>query len=205
MLGSRWETILTNVSRQLELRCNESRRLPSTPGLLQEKQMSWVDSLPWNSIYKASNENKIDPLVLAALIQTESGGDEYSTRYEPAFKYILNARIWSEKLLITTETETAHQMTSWGLTHIMGAVARELGYIGQLPHLCDVDLNLLFCCRKLKLIMQRHDVNPTDPSDIYAAYNHGSVSKTDGGMYVNEANVDRFSEHLRAIKAAKSN
>lgn len=138
----------------------------------------------------------VDADLVLATICTESGGASWKTRYEPGWTYLYFDREHAERLGITAATETVMQKMSWGLMQIMGSVARELGFNGDLPSLCEVDTNLAHGCRKLKQLMQRY----AEETDWISAYNAGSPRKTDGQMYVNQRYVDRVSWFLRELR-----
>lgn len=155
-----------------------------------------VNRIPWGWVEKYAKEAGLEPDWVAACIMTESNGNPYAVRYEPHFKYLLNTRIWAEKLGLSVETEEVCQKTSWGYMQIMGAVARELGFEGHITELLDVQVNLKFGTLKLKQLVWKYG----NILDAIAAYNAGSVRKTPGGHYENQKHVDRFDALLRKIK-----
>lgn len=78
---------------------------------------------------------ELDPLLIAAIILTESGGNTLAGRYEPAFfrRYVETKT--SENLggfvprgTISLDTEKNWRATSWGLMQVMGQTAREHGF-----------------------------------------------------------------------------
>lgn len=86
----------------------------------------------------------LDPVLVQAVVEQESNWNPWSIRYEPAFK----ARYVDP--LNLTPTEAVARSISWGLMQLMGEVAREHGYAGNLAELCDPVTGLEFGCRKLK-------------------------------------------------------
>jgi soluble lytic murein transglycosylase-like protein len=74
----------------------------------------------------------IDPVLVCAVIEQESSWNPWSIRYEPAFysRYIA-------PLNLGDTTEARARSFSWGLMQVMGEVAREEGYVGNLAMLCD--------------------------------------------------------------------
>jgi len=101
--------------------------------------------------------------LLAALVEKESAGDASAWNPEPRYRYLWNVRTRQPFRRVSDlelaarfppkdfpalagdpDNEWWGQMASWGLTQIMGAVARELGYRAPfLPALCrDVAANL---------------------------------------------------------------
>jgi soluble lytic murein transglycosylase-like protein len=53
--------------------------------------------------------------------------------------------------------ETKERATSWGLMQIMGQVARELGYTGDLQQLLEPQNSLDYGCKKLRQCFDRTD------------------------------------------------
>lgn len=83
---------------------------------------------------------KLDPALVKAVIEQESGWNIYASRFEPAFysKYV-------KKLYPNYTTESVARSTSFGLFQLMGTVARELGFSdSQLSDLFDPRLNLKY-------------------------------------------------------------
>lgn len=75
----------------------------------------------------------LDPALVCAIVEQESAWNPWATRYEPAFyqRYIVPI---AGKL---TPTEAYGRAWSYGLMQVIGEVAREHGYAGYLPALCD--------------------------------------------------------------------
>ena len=69
---------------------------------------------------------------------------------------------------------------------IMGGVARELGFAGYLPELCDPAVGLEYSCRHLKRYYTKYGNWP----DTIASYNAGSPRKI-GEIFVNQSYVDK--------------
>lgn len=100
----------------------------------------------------------LDPCIVAAVCEQESGWNPFAVRWEPAFfqKYIV-----PQGLPNATEAHT--RAMSFGLMQVMGEVARELGFEGKfLTQLCDPDTALDLGCRKLKKCFAEHDVLQSD-------------------------------------------
>jgi soluble lytic murein transglycosylase-like protein len=86
----------------------------------------------------------LDPELLAALVMTESSGNPNAMRYEPAFevRYVVPS-IDKHRSCGNKQTEIKMRAFSYGLTQIMGLVARENGFDGKfLTDLLDIDTNL---------------------------------------------------------------
>lgn len=142
-------------------------------------------------------ENNIDPIVLLALVTTESSFNQYAIRYEPKYIWIYNAKELAMELKCSIESMRMMQMTSWGICQIMGGSAYETGFKGWCTELCDPNINLKWSCKYLKKLITRQSL--TDPLDIYAAWNYGHVHKTNG-IYSNNQAVLRFKRNLTMIK-----
>lgn len=82
--------------------------------------------------------------LFCGLIEQESNYDNWAIRFEPAFlkKYV--------EPLGLPATETYARSTSWGPGQVMGQVAREMGYKGPLPQLCEWEIGLAMAAGKLK-------------------------------------------------------
>jgi soluble lytic murein transglycosylase-like protein len=109
----------------------------------------------------AKSEAKIyglDPALVCAVVEQESAWNPWSIRYEPVFftHYvlpILNSHAISE-------TEAQARAFSWGLMQLMGEVARELGYVGDMAALCTPEVGLMWGCKLLtkKLALENGNV-----------------------------------------------
>lgn len=157
----------------------------------------WFFQLPWKLIKSISEDFNVDPIVIASLIMAESSGIPSSTRFEPTWSYHYNIRIFAEKSDTTPETEKVGQSTSWGLMQVMGTTAREMDFHGKFPELCDPKLGIKFGVMYFKKQLERYG----NTLDAVAAYNLGSVKKTDGGMYINEKYIDKVMGYHREIES----
>jgi hypothetical protein len=114
-------------------------------------------------IETAATAHALDPDLLASLVGKESSGDADAWNPEPKYRYLWNVREGRPFRRVSDvelaakfppkdfptlagdpDQEWWGQQASWGLTQIMGAVAREHGYRGKyLTRLCsDVEINL---------------------------------------------------------------
>ncbi len=88
----------------------------------------------------------LDPVLVCAVVEQESfpPWNPWSMRAEPAFdaKYV--------RPLHLTPTEEWARSISWGLMQGMGQVARERGYTGPFPQLCQPEIGLEWGCVHLK-------------------------------------------------------
>lgn len=73
----------------------------------------------------------VDSALACAIVEQESSWNPWAIRFEPVFKtrYI--------DPLGLDPTEATARSFSWGLFQLMGEVAREHGYTGPLPQLCE--------------------------------------------------------------------
>lgn len=106
----------------------------------------------------------LDPYIVCAVIEQESGWNPWAMRFEPGFltRYIAPMNLEA--------TEAHARSTSFGLMQTMGQVAREKGFQGKfLTELCDPDLGVEFGCRKLQECFAVHG----EPETALLAYNGG--------------------------------
>ncbi len=121
------------------------------------KAMPPPDSvLRWRSIIEKNKHAEIRTELVLAMIFQESAGDRWAYRYESSYSYFYNFKAkralhanWkseeANREFALTElgaTEFHAQSASWGLLQPMGAVAREYGFGGPMPELCDPELNI---------------------------------------------------------------
>jgi len=152
----------------------------------------WAMSLPWNIISEAAAKHKIPPYLLAAIVQQESRGKIWATRFEPAWKYMHTPDLHAKRLGISPETEQVHQATSWGLAQVMGGTLRDLGFMDHLPMACKPTLNLTFAAMHLSRLMAKHSVMAA----VISAYNSGTPRKDATGAYYNQGYVDRVTKFM---------
>lgn len=160
----------------------------------------WYQRLPVLLISEVAQRHRLDPYLVAAICQKESGGVALRTRFEPHYRYLFEVRTFASNQGITAETEEAHQRTSFGLMQVMGAVARERGYRGFLVSLAtDPELGIECGCRHLKWLSERHYI--AEESDLISSYNQGGPYKTAGGQYRNFRYVDEVDRMLRELRS----
>lgn len=115
-------------------------------------------------IINAAKLTGISPQLLCAVIHQESGGNSFAVRYEPAFlkKYLetktrknIGGYVPSR---CSWETEVHCRSTSYGLTQIMGQVARERGFEGEfLTELLDPVTNLKWGSEFLQMLLHKYE------------------------------------------------
>lgn len=183
------------------------------------QQNAWVMRLPWDKIDDAAEAENVPADILAAIVQTESSGNQFALRAETKHSWLVDPKSGKKQAIslrshyiylwkpeecarqagVTVDTEIWSQVASWGLCQLMGAVARELGLKGPIVQLLQADVNLKYAALLLKRLAKRYD----KPDDIIAAYNAGSAVKLINGEYRNQNYVDKVNLHLSAIKLAK--
>ena len=161
--------------------------------------MGWQDKIPWTIIRDEAGRVDIDPKLVAAIIAVESGGDPYSMRYEPNFRFRLMPYKFAKINGITEETENILQSSSFGLMQIMGTVCRELGFQKSLLMLVEPDLNIELGCKKLSQLFLKHQ----DTSDVIASYNAGSVRFEKDGSYKNQFYVNKVLQRMKELDEKK--
>jgi soluble lytic murein transglycosylase-like protein len=108
----------------------------------------------------AAKAHGLDPGLVCAVVEQESGWNQWAIRHEPAFftRYV--------QPLGLADTEGVARSFSWGLMQLMGEVARELGYTGHLAALCEPSIGLEWGCRHLANKMRAAN------GDVHAALQH---------------------------------
>lgn len=132
----------------------------------------------------------LDPRMVEALVMVESGGNTFAWNPEPKYRYLWNLRTKQPFRSLTADElaskepppdfpasagdrdqEWWGQQASWGLMQLMGALARERGFMGPyLPQLCDPQLNLQIGCRHLRNLLEWSDGHT---GKALGAYNAG--------------------------------
>lgn len=121
------------------------------------------------AVNQAADSARVPAAVVRAMVQVESGGNPYAYNPEARYPYLWNVRTKAPFRKITDaeavskfppadfptlagdpDQEFWAQQASWGLMQVMGAVARERGFIGHyLTQLSEVRINLEIGCRHL--------------------------------------------------------
>lgn len=91
----------------------------------------------------AAQAHGLDARLVLAVCEQESNWNPWAIRFEPRFlaRYVAPLGL--------TDTESYARSFSWGLMQLMGQVARELGYKGNLAALCDPTIGLEWGCKHL--------------------------------------------------------
>jgi len=150
-----------------------------------------------------AQEYGLDPALICALCEVESGRVPWAVRYESGYEWLFG-RIEDDFPGIikfkhsypgSLSTEVQMQKTSWGLMQIMGATARERGFRSWLTELCDPQVNLEWGCKHLRWMIDHNNAYGLPdfrikPEDLAAAWNAGKARFVDG-KYTNQSYVDR--------------
>lgn len=159
---------------------------------MQTSKIDWLNKLPLSLIDKFSAQYKLDHNLVRAIMFVESGGETKAMRFESGWRYLHHARHFAEELNITVETETQLQMFSYGLMQVMGSVARELHFRGNLTDLLTPEIGLEYGCKKLEQLSKRYE----NENEIIVSYNGGSPVKMPSGFYRNQKYLDKVHRRL---------
>ena len=91
----------------------------------------------------------LDPSLVCAICEQESGWNPGVTRFEPAFYSRYEAN------LDLDDIEKRDRSTSWGLMQMMGETARSIGFQLNMNFLLTPETNLAWGCRFLETRLQR--------------------------------------------------
>src|SRR5882757_6638126 len=119
---------------------------------------------------RAAAAQSLDPALVCAVVEQESGWNPWAMRYEPAFfaKYV--APLYTNNKVGATEAYA--RGISWGLMQVMGQTAREKGASSlYLSTLCDPAVGLAIGCRILR---QKLEAAGGDAARALLAWNGGS-------------------------------
>jgi soluble lytic murein transglycosylase-like protein len=121
---------------------------------------------------RAAAVQSLDPALVCAVVEQESGWNPWALRYEPLFfaKYV--APLYTNNKVSASEAYA--RGFSWGLMQVMGQVARETGYDPVfLSSLCDPDQGLAIGC---KVLRRKLDAMAGDTLRGLLAWNGGANS-----------------------------
>lgn len=144
----------------------------------------------------------LPPKLVEAIIEHESECDRFAHRIEPAYAWLWNVRHnvpftvtpeiaahrlppadFPEPSGISRETEWIDQQSSWGLMQVMGAVAREQGFTGPMPGLCDPIINVNHGCQLLQKRAHRY-LDSDGWAGVLESYNAGHPGTEAGKAYM---------------------
>lgn len=131
-----------------------------------------------NLIPEAQRKILVEPLatnydvpasLVGGIINAESSWDSERIKHEPGYRWLVKQK---PVYPCDQATEQMQQMTSWGLGQIMGAVARERGYVqAYCTGLLIPAINVEYVCRHLAWILKRMP----RLEDAASAYNDGDM------------------------------
>lgn len=158
--------------------------------------------IPWSIIKSKSRSifRGLDDFLIAAIIKTESSGDMYAIRYEPAFKYRKEVGRYSKLNNISEETESVLQSCSFGLMQVMGCVARECGFDDNLVKLIEPSINIEVGTKKIVQLFSKYKNLP----DTISCYNRGSILLDKDGKYKNQNYVDKVLAAYEEFKSKRA-
>lgn len=163
------------------------------------------------------------PELIKAIIATESAGNDFAIRYEPAYRYLWNVSTNAPFRTVSPAeagsaiapadfksqsgsrtTEWIGQKMSWGAMQVMGAVAREYGFKGHFPLLCGEE-GIHYGCLHLSKLSHRFKIK-FGMMGVIAAFNAGSpryrANKLENQEYVDKV-ISRLPIALRSASWLK--
>lgn len=142
----------------------------------------------------------LDPILVKAMVEIESGGNSFRTKVEPNWQYRFKSGYFAKMNKITVDTENVLQSMSWGLLQVMGTVAREQGFEQPLTMLCIPEIGLEQGIKKLSKLMLKYNNNV---DHAVAAYNAGSLIYSKQGNFINQGYVSKVLEKYGELLSAK--
>jgi soluble lytic murein transglycosylase-like protein len=160
-------------------------------------------------IVSTATARGLSPNLVEAFVLQESSGNTWAWNPESAYRYLWDVRAQRPFRLLTLaeraseippddfysvagdrDNEWWAQQASWGLLQIMGALARELGFVGPfLTELCDPAINLRLGCLHLsRLMVWAHG----DMRMAAAAFNGGRGGHT-------KPDPQRYASHVMTL------
>jgi len=150
-------------------------------------------------INEASLRYKIPLRFLLALIATESSFNPFAFRHERGYIWTYSVKECAEAVGIDRHFMQFIQQSSFGLCQIMAANVYQMGFKGWIGNLFLPDINLKYGCDYINSMIKNHKLSFSDPLDVYACYNAGSIRKV-GDQYVNATNVHNFKKHYEQFQ-----
>lgn len=112
--------------------------------------------------------HELPPELVCAVCEQESSWNVYAIRFEPEFFKTYVAGLYTNNKIDVTEAYG--RAFSWGLMQTMGQVAREFGYEGPLPQLCEPETGIEIGCR---VLAHKIKVNEGNLKHALLAWNGG--------------------------------
>lgn len=143
-------------------------------------------------VRREAEGSKLNAPLIEAIITVESRWNPWAMRHEKDFSYLVDCERHAKFSQVTVDTERSLQRMSFGLMQIMGGTARSIGYVGPLAVLLDPEVNVHWGGRYFQRIAHQYPM----VTDQIAAYNAGRARRDLGGLYVNQAYVEKVSKAL---------
>lgn len=162
-------------------------------------QPDWLQILPVDIIKAKALKHGLDWRLVAAICQTESGGNAWAIRFEPQYKWFWKIEECAKAAKASEPTMRSMQATSWGLMQVMGAVAYENGFPKNqfVTRLLVPSESIEYGCRLLSKLWNRE--HQTDR--MIASYNAGSVRVDPvSGKIVNEFYINKVLGLMGSIR-----
>jgi soluble lytic murein transglycosylase-like protein len=121
----------------------------------------------------AAAKYNLPQAIVCAIVERESGWNPWKVRYEPAFYEHYVEPLWIRGM-VKDNSEAHARSISWGLMQVMGQVAREMRFTGELASLCDPAIGLEYGCR---VFMSKLSACAGDVALALASYNGGGNPK----------------------------
>jgi hypothetical protein len=149
-------------------------------------------------LFKSISEiHEVDYYWMRAIVRQESHENVYALRYETTYNYLLNPIQYSKTLNITLNTEITTQKMSWGLCQMMGALAREQGFIEEMGKFFDPMINLTHLGIRLAHLKKISSY----VGDVAAMYNGGEgAHHLVNNQYRNQKYVDAVVSHITELR-----
>ena len=162
-------------------------------------------------IISAADRYKVPRPLALAVTEQESAFDSWAWNPEPKYRYLWDVLMNKPFRKLTPAEDASEippmdfksyhgvpvdaewwgQQASWGPMQVMGAVARERGFMGRfLSQLCDPEIGIEIGCRHLGIYLRRFK----DPFPTLEAWNGGPGAVGKNPKYAREvlARVEKF-------------
>lgn len=169
-------------------------------------------TIPTDVIVKIAREQSAPEDIIRAIIRVESNSNPCAVRAEPMYRFLWDVEKNTPFRSIgsiernqfaapadfpsaagSQHTEWVGQRSSWGPMQIMGAVARELGFRGFFPELCNAT-GIVYGVKHFMALHHRFFANH-GITGVVAAYNAGSPRYVKS-EFVNQSYVDKVASFV---------
>ncbi|MHC1791797.1 transglycosylase SLT domain-containing protein [Solidesulfovibrio sp.] len=144
----------------------------------------------------------LPPELVRAMVEQESTFQAYRNRFEQGFydRYIRGKKLDFVPPLSLKITEALGRATSWGLLQVMGATAREQGFRGWFPELCQPDVGLEWGCRYLAFL--RRQFGREGWPVVVRAYNGGPGGRANAANHYPDEVLEKLGGRWPDVPAA---